>query len=314
MRRSHHTGPAGHNGFTLIELVMVIAVVAVLIGLLLPAVQKVREAAARVGCANNLKQLALGFQHHHDAHQFFPGGGHGPYTPPTFLAPGAPAVGAAQAGGWGFQVLPYVEAEAVWQGGGADTIPGCQRTAVGTALPVFFCPSRRAPQVADHGPTPPGFLQNGLLPAPLRTALCDYAAADSEGTGVVRRWMPRRFADVTDGASNTLLLADKRMHLPLVGLWHDRDNEGYTAGWNHDTIRTTLYPPAPDTTTGAPPPDPPPGPGAVAGPGLFGASHPPGINAALADGSVRVLTYDIDPALFRRLGDIADGQSACLYD
>jgi prepilin-type processing-associated H-X9-DG protein len=128
-------------------------------------------------------------------------------------------------------------------------------------------------------------------------ALCDYAASNLEDTGVIRRYKPKRIADVTDGTSNTILVAEKRLNRKLLGQWQEDDNEGYTAGWDEDTMRRTDLPPAPDHQNDDD------------GGELFGAPHSGAFHAAFVDGSVHPISYSIDATVFRYMGEIGDGQA-----
>src|SRR5260370_769644 len=108
------------GAFTLIKLLVVIAIIAILIALLVPAVQKVREAAARTQCINNLKQIGLALHNHHDALKVFPSGGtvyteeDGPTATPSALGSTTPANYTSQAWGWAFQILPFLEQANPW--------------------------------------------------------------------------------------------------------------------------------------------------------------------------------------------------------
>src|SRR5262249_29170136 len=132
--------------------------------------------------------------------------------------------------------------------------------------------------------------------SPVVTALCDYAASNWEETGVVLYRHPTRIAQITDGTSVTLLVADKRMNIGRLGQPQTDDDTGYCTGFDRDVIRSTDRQPLPDFS------------GLGDGDMRFGSSHPGQFNAVFADGSVRSIPYTIDLVVFRLLGNKSDGQ------
>ncbi|MFO0790021.1 MAG: DUF1559 domain-containing protein [Pirellulales bacterium] len=138
------------RAFTLVELLVVIAIIGILVALLLPAIQAARETARRATCTNQLKQIALAWQLHHDTHKFFPSAGWG-YN---YMADPDRGFGETQPGSWAYSCLPYLEEQATWSIGKGITDPTAEKVALAelAAKPVatFYCPTRRPAQATPN--------------------------------------------------------------------------------------------------------------------------------------------------------------------
>jgi prepilin-type N-terminal cleavage/methylation domain-containing protein/prepilin-type processing-associated H-X9-DG protein len=295
-------------GFTLVELLVVIAIIGILIALLIPAVQAAREAARRTHCQNNLKQLVLAAHSHHDAHGVLPTGGGPTWQYHMTYVNGGPAVGGEQHGGWGFQILPFMEGTVVQYDPNATTDMDRSITAIGTLIPTHFCPTRRNPERLETSSVPTDWYPFGptvqMTPNPnpgrqFHHAPTDYAGSHLQNgvTGAVVQFpMTLTMGSILDGTSNVFFLGEKRLNVLQIGQYQGDDNEGYTSGWDHDTMRRTDVRPLPDPIVGD-------------GQQRFGSSHPLRFNMAFVDGSVHAIRYAIDPAAFLNLGLRLDGNS-----
>jgi prepilin-type processing-associated H-X9-DG protein/prepilin-type N-terminal cleavage/methylation domain-containing protein len=279
---------AGRRTFTLIELLVVIALISILIGLLLPAVQKVRDAAARLQCMNNLKQIGLSAHQYHDTRKVFPAG-------MSFQKNRAPLLYAT----WLTQLLPYVEQQPLWTASLAayrqSPRPFLNPPHVGlsTVIPVFVCPSdSRADQVQ--------IAQREKIPVAFTSYLGVEGKDVSTLDGVLFRDSNVRVADITDGTSNTLLAGERPPSTDFqYGWWYAGAGQRFTGSLDSvlGVQEKNLLP----VTAGSCPPGVYSfGPGSVSNQCdmfHFWSLHSGGANFLFADGSVHFLPYSVAPLM-----------------
>lgn len=304
----------GRAAFTLIELLVVIAIIAVLIGLLLPAVQKVREAANRMKCSNNLKQIGLALHNYHDVNNKFPAGRFG------CDGSGAPCTNDSQTsvnrgGASAFvSLLPFLEQDNIYKtiGTTEPTVPwpttdnATWRTVNKVALEyrpsVMVCPSDTAQPSVNNtgmGPTIAAAIGSYALVAGTNGPSQGISAAVKfDNTGLFLYRNTRRIGDITDGTSNTLVVGE-------VYDGHLGNNQNiWSVGSRHThCLRTTENPINTPPGTGITYND-----GGTLRNGAFMSRHSGGANFALADGSVRFLSQNVDLTEYRNASTIRGGE------
>ena len=274
------------NGFTIIELLVVIFIIAILVGLLLPAVQNAREAARYTQCRNHLKQISLGVHLHENQYKKFPDGGLN-WKSARAMNDGVPEVCPRQTWGWMYQILPFIEQGAIYSQTSDDLVR--ERT-----IPIYFCPSRRSSARNVHRGTPRGlndYVGNGGI----RTRPRAYWGNGNQGGFMVRSIHSPVMtpASILDGLANTLMVGEKSVHYQYYDVASCADNEGWSTGWDWDTIRWGNRSPKSDRN-------------AVPCESWFGSVHQGGCLFAFGDGSIHTISYSIDQELFRSLSHRAD--------
>jgi prepilin-type N-terminal cleavage/methylation domain-containing protein/prepilin-type processing-associated H-X9-DG protein len=230
------------RGFTLIELLVVIAIIAILIALLVPAVQKVREAAARTQCTNNLKQIGLGLHNYHDTYKGFPPS---KMTTPTMHS-------------WTALILPFIEQGPLfnryrldrnWNDAATnDANPGGVNQ---TVIALYLCPSAPGGRLGsrNRGIADYDAINQVTRPNPFVT---NMPSSDPTFIGVLGKDIRRRLTDITDGTSNTIMVAESAGRNQTWVMGAMTSTGGTTGAWANpdDTIVVSGYNPATNSIPG----------------------------------------------------------------
>ncbi len=308
--------PVSRSALTLIELLVVIAIIAVLIGLLLPAIQQVREAAARTQCQNNLKQIGLGLHSYHNANQALPPGytASGPYVDgATDTTPGW---------GWAAYLLPYVEQDLLYHQLNFKQ-PVQNSLASRTVAKGYLCPSDLT--AGGAFPVPDGFGTTICTAGSSSYAACcggdESDTFGPDGLGVFYRNSQTRLTDITDGTSLTILIGEKAWS-NANGVWAGAINDAVCKrgqlnpcpGGGSSYPAATLVLAHSHLNNTRTDPD--------GGLDDFSSRHPDGSNFVFADGSVHFLrsirgdnpdgSYTQDSLIFQALGTRANDDNAII--
>ena len=313
------------RGFTLVELLVVIAIIGILIGMLLPAVQQVREAARRIQCANNVRQLGLAVLNYESAHMHFPAGWISEESGSSLRSLGADEHSGEPGWGWSAELLPFIEANNLHKQLDMQVAidDHDHEDAIQTVIPVFLCPSDPAADVqnmdvhieddddhdhdddddhlvAAHLPLDDDHDHEGLWASRSNYSgmfgteeLDEHHFDEGNGAFFENSWLS--ISEFNDGTSNTIIIGERtNEHGPIswVGMIPELDAAAARIVGAADHPLSDEHGHLED----------------------FGSNHPGGINVVLGDGSTHFVSRDISLDVYQRLATRNGGEVVSIGD